>query len=164
MRVITHARRQRIDPAERIGYVAGVDPRLEQALRTTLARGPEARFVAVFGSQATGAARTDSDVDLAWLPVDPDVALGEELAMQAELTRVAEREVDLVRVDQASTLCRMEVARHGRLLVGSPASFSRFRAEAIGEYLDFEPALREATERFRRRLAGSGEHLEPGKG
>ncbi|MDO8349032.1 MAG: DUF86 domain-containing protein [Planctomycetota bacterium] len=32
----------------------------------------------------------------------------------------------------------------------------KFRAEAIGEFLDFEPALREASARFRRRVAAGG--------
>lgn len=146
--------RSHVDPRGRFGYGPGVDPRLEQALRTTLASGPACHFVALFGSRASGTDRADSDIDLAWLPVDPQVSLAAELALQADLTRVAGCEVDLVRLDRASTIVRHQVARDGRLLCGSAASFARFRAEAVGEYLDFEPALREATERFRRRLAG----------
>lgn len=75
-----------------------------------------------------------------------------ELDFQAELTRSAGRAVDLVRVDQASTLVRHEIARDGILLAGNRDAFVRFRAEAITEFLDFEPALRDASERFRRRL------------
>ncbi|MEO6597742.1 MAG: nucleotidyltransferase domain-containing protein [Planctomycetota bacterium] len=142
-----------IDRCYEVGYSLAVDPRVEQALRTCLGNVPSCHFVAVFGSQATGTAGTDSDIDLAWLPTDPDLALAEELALQAELTRVVGGDVDLVRVDRASTLLRMEVARHGTLVVGSAAAFARFRAEAIAEYLDYEPALHEASERFRRRLA-----------
>lgn len=136
-----------------------MEARLEQSLRTVWANGPSCHFVAVFGSFATGTATAGSDLDLAWLPTDPDLPLAEDLALQAELTRVAGREVDLVRVDRASTLLRMEVARDGRLFLGSSAAFTRFRAEAIAEFLDFEPALRAASERFRRRLAaGGGSH------
>jgi hypothetical protein len=69
------------------------------------------------------------------------------------LNRAAGREVDLERLDQASTLCKHEVASKGELLHGSRDELVRFQAEAIGEFLDFEPALRAASERFRRRLA-----------
>ena len=134
----------------------GVDARIEQAIQQVLAVSPVAHFVAVFGSRAKGRSRTDSDLDIAWLPVDRGVSLGDELQLQASLTRATGIEVDLVRVDQASTLCRFEVARDGLLVQGSRESFVRFRAEATAEYIDYEPVLREAGERFRRRLAAGG--------
>ncbi len=127
------------------------------ALTRALADGPPFRFLAVFGSFATGKDHAGSDVDIAWLPADRHLGLGDELALQVALARAAGRDVDLVRTDTASTLCRMEIARHGRLLAGDPDAFAAFRAAAIAEYLDFEPAFRAASERFRRRLAqGSG--------
>ncbi|MFY9343939.1 MAG: nucleotidyltransferase domain-containing protein [Planctomycetota bacterium] len=128
----------------------------DNGLHAAIAAGPPARFLALFGSQATGTAHAGSDIDVAWLPADTDISLGQELAFQAELTRMAGREVDLVRVDQTSTLCRMEIARHGILLAGDRSAFARFRAEAIAEFLDYEPAFRAASERFRRRLAAGG--------
>ncbi|MBK8979791.1 MAG: nucleotidyltransferase domain-containing protein [Planctomycetes bacterium] len=111
-----------------------------------------ARFVAVFGSRVTGGARPDSDVDVAWLPQDPDVTLAKELELQASLTATVRCDVDLVRVDRASTLCRMEIARHGELLCGDRDAWIAFRAAAIAEFLDFEPALRSASRRFAARL------------
>ncbi|HEX5051214.1 MAG TPA: nucleotidyltransferase domain-containing protein [Planctomycetota bacterium] len=150
-----------IDRAAGFDYALAVHDRVGRCLRTALADGPKSHFVAVFGSEATGTASADSDIDLAWLPADPELPLADELALQAELTRVAGREVDLVRLDRASTLLRFEVARDGALLAGSPGAFSRFRVEAIAEYLDYEPALRAASERFRRRLAAGGGPLRP---
>ncbi|MBL8752007.1 MAG: nucleotidyltransferase domain-containing protein [Planctomycetes bacterium] len=119
-------------------------------LQAAIARGPRAHFVALFGSAAKGGMRADSDVDIAWLPEDAHLPLSAELDFQAALTLAAGREVDPVRVDHASTLCRSEVARFGIQLAGQRASFVRFRAEAMAEFLDFEPALRDATERYRR--------------
>lgn len=133
-----------------------MDVRIEQALRQVLAASPPAHFVAVFGSRAKGLEHPGSDLDVAWLPADRTLALGDELQLQAELMRATGLEVDLVRVDQASTLCRFEVARDGRLVHGSRDSFVRFCAEAAAEYIDYEPVLREAGERFRRRLAAGG--------
>lgn len=121
-----------------------------------MAATPLAHFAVVFGSRAKGGARIESDLDVAWLPVDPEVSLGDELQLQVELTRATGLEVDLVRVDRASTLCRFEVARDGRLVHGARDSFVRFCAEAAAEYMDYEPAMRAAGERFRRRLAAGG--------
>ena len=125
---------------------------LRDRLIQAIGAGPPARIVVLFGSAATGKMRPDSDVDIAWLPVDGDLLLARELEFQVALTLAAGREVDLVRLDHASTLCRSEVARSGDLLSGDRPSFVKFRAEAIGEFLDFEPALREASARFRRRV------------
>lgn len=124
---------------------------------TTIAAGPPARLVVLFGSAARGHQHDHSDVDIGWIPADADVSLGAELTFQVNLTAAAGREVDLVRLDQASTVLRYEVARDGILLAGPRSEFVRFRAEAIGEYLDFAPALRDASERYRRAiLAGIG--------
>jgi len=62
-------------------------------------------------------------------------------------------EVDLVRIDQASTLLKHEIAAHGVLLLGSQEDYVRFRVEAISEWLDFAPALQHATVRYRRAIA-----------
>jgi predicted nucleotidyltransferase len=120
------------------------------SLQVAIANGPRAHFVALFGSAAKGVMRSDSDVDIAWLPIDRDLPLASELDFQSALTLAAGRDVDLVRLDHASTLLRNEVARSGIQLAGERAAFVRFRAEAIADFLDFEPALRDATERYRR--------------
>lgn len=117
--------------------------------------------MALFGSAAKGNLRVDSDIDIAWLPVDADLPLSAELDFQTSLTLAAGREVDLVRMDHASTLCRSEVARSGTQLAGDRSAFVRFRAEAIAEFLDFEPALRDATERYRRAVLAGARHPRP---
>lgn len=126
-----------------------------ERVRRAFDAGPKIRFAVLFGSRAKGEARDDSDFDIAWLPVDRDVELADELALQVALTRTLGREVDLVRTDRTSTICRMEIARDGQLVYGDQAAFTRFKVEATIEYLDFEPAFQEATELFRRRLAES---------
>ena len=64
----------------------------------------------LFGSAAKGRLRPDSDIDIGILP-SPDRVLGfdEELALAAELDKMLGGEVDLVRLDTASTLLRFEV-------------------------------------------------------
>ena len=129
------------------------DLALVGGLRVVLAAGPRLRLALLFGSAAAGELREGSDVDVAILPEDPGLPLAAELALQAQLSRVARREVDLVRLDRAPTLVKYQVARHGQLLLASDRfARSRFVAQAVSEYLDFEPALRRAQERFRLRL------------
>jgi predicted nucleotidyltransferase len=126
-------------------------------LAAALSAGPPLRFAMLFGSAAKETMRPDSDIDVAIYPKDPSLPLADELALQTELTRICGREVDLVRLDRAPTLVCWQVVRHGRLLVErEPFSVARFTARAVGDYLDFAPALDAAAETFRRRLVSRG--------
>jgi predicted nucleotidyltransferase len=125
-----------------------------EPLIAALQSGPSLRLAMLFGSIATGAFRPDSDVDVAIVPADPELSLADELDLQASLVRACARDVDLVRLDRASTLVKWQVARDGKVLLqSSPYEATRFVADAASEYLDFEPAFTRAAERFRQRLA-----------
>ena len=106
----------------------------------------------LFGSAAKGRLRPDSDIDIGILP-SPDRALGfdEELALAAELEQILGREVDLVRLDTASTLLRFEASQGRRLYEARPGSFADFVARALVEHEDLRPILlRCAAGMFRR--------------
>ena len=106
----------------------------------------------LFGSAASGRLRPDSDIDIGILwSVGRDMGLDEELALGADLEHVFGREIDLVRLDRASTLLRFEASR-GRCLYESRAgAFADFVARALLEYEDLRPILRRcATGMFRR--------------
>jgi predicted nucleotidyltransferase len=130
------------------------DPTVMSRLRTALAEGPELRLAVLFGSHATGRARADSDVDVALCFVRADVSLADELDLQLVLERAVGRTVDLVRLDEASTLVRWQIATCGVPIVAREHEWPRFQARAASEYADFRPAFEAAAERFRRRLAG----------
>ena len=123
-----------------------------------LCSGPPVRLAILFGSTARGTQRIDSDIDIGIVPEDPELSLNEELTLQTELSRVSGRQVDLVRLDRASTLLRWQVVRYGRALVEAvPFAAARFTADTVAEYLDFAPAFERAAENFRRGLtAGRG--------
>jgi predicted nucleotidyltransferase len=135
---------------------AGLLERLRQALHD----GPKLRLALLFGSHARNQARADSDVDVAILPADSQLALADELALQARLSSAAAREVDLVRLDHCYPAIRWRVANEGVLLLADPAfEASRFRARAGIEHADYAPQLRRAAEQFRRSVAqGRGAH------
>ncbi len=129
------------------------DPLIER-LAGVLRRGPALRLAVLFGSMAKGTDRPDSDVDVAVLPAADGWTTDGELDLAAELSRAAGREVDLVRLDRATTLLRAQIARDGvPILAAGPFEFARFRAQATAEYLDFAPVFAHHAERFRRRLA-----------
>jgi predicted nucleotidyltransferase len=107
-----------------------------------LMAGAGVELAVLFGSAAKGKLRPDSDIDIGIL-LSPARALGfeDELALGAELERILGREVDLVRLDTASTVLRFE-ASHGRCLYESrPGAFADFVARALVEYEDLRPIL-----------------------
>lgn len=142
-----------------LGIATGYPWRMEtgvlaERLRSVLAGGPPVRLALLFGSAARGALRPDSDVDIAVVFTEPDLTLSEELALQARLAKVAGREVDLVRLDRASSMLRWRVAKEGVVLLADPpVEAVRFRARAAIDHADMLPQLEHAQERIRQRLA-----------
>ena len=134
------------------------EPDLRLRLRQALATAVPLRLAVLFGSAARGTLRHDSDVDVGIIPSDPALSLRDELALQARLTAACSREVELVRLDRASTLLRWQAAIHGEPLLSSPPQeISRFRARAAVEHAELRIVRDPAAERFRRRLAGAPE-------
>ena len=106
----------------------------------------------LFGSAAKGRLRPDSDIDIGILTL-PDRALSfnEELALATELERLLGREVDLVRLDTASTLLRFEASQGRHLYEARVGAFADFVARALVEHEDLRPILlRCAAGMFRR--------------
>jgi predicted nucleotidyltransferase len=129
------------------------DPDLVARLRAALRRCPPVRLAILFGSSISRRTRPDSDVDVAILTgdVEPDYLL--EVTLSRELTLAARTEVDLIRIENASTLLKWQIATGGVLLVErSPHELARFRARAASEYIEYAPALAYYGELFRRRL------------
>jgi predicted nucleotidyltransferase len=129
------------------------DPDLVARLRAVLCTYPPVRLAILFGSAVSGRTRPDSDVDVAILTgeVEPDDSL--EVMLSRELTLAARTDVDLIRIENASTLLKWQIATGGVLLVQrSPHELARFRARAASEYIEYAPALAYYGEIFRRRL------------
>ncbi|MCC7541042.1 MAG: nucleotidyltransferase domain-containing protein [Deltaproteobacteria bacterium] len=115
------------------------------------------RLALLFGSTARGTARTDSDLDVAIVPADPDLPLAEELALEARLEHATGRPVEVVRADRAARAVAWRIARDGIVLFAdSPHAASRFRARIAIEHGDDAELRADAARRFRAALARSG--------
>ncbi len=132
-------------------YTPKVDPIISAALHVLVA-GPSLRLAVLFGSRAAGTARLGSDVDIAILPSDPELGLHAELELAAALSSALSAEVDLVRLDHASTLLRWEIARDGVPLVTTDHEWTRFRATAASDHAEIADGLAHAARLFQRRL------------
>lgn len=129
------------------------DETLVDRLKTVFAEERSIRLALLFGSEARGRSSTRSDVDIAILPVDPEIPLREELELQQRLELACGRNVDLVRIDRADVLLGWQIARDGVVLAAPDRrDLVRFLARAALDHADLEPMMTRAGETFRRRL------------
>ena len=121
--------------------------RLPDTLRDVLRDAfPQRRVLGawLYGSQATGRTRADSDIDIAVLcdaPLDP-VALfdaGGRIAAALGTT------VDLVDLRQAGGLLRVEATQHGKPLVPATTEADFFTTHAVADHAAFAANRRAAT-------------------
>lgn len=99
-------------------------------------------MLVLFGSQATGKAKTESDYDLAvlMLPIK-DIgknlsAYTETLFFLANVLGIAENKIDLTNLASASPLLQKEIFSEGRLLFGDTCEFASLKAAALRRYID----------------------------
>lgn len=76
---------------------------------------PDVRAIYVFGSEAAGKARPDSDIDIAFLPPIRYSPV-DRFAVAADIAAALHRDVDLVDLRSATTVMRMQVITRGRRL------------------------------------------------
>lgn len=136
--------------------MAAVDP--IPAIIRVVASMPAIRLAVLFGSVAKGRARVGSDLDLGVLFDQGEP--GDLAALRVRLEREAGRVVDLIDLASAAPLLRMEIGRHGRVLLEREAGeWALFRAHAMIDWWDWEPTARMMRETAARRLreeAGRG--------
>jgi predicted nucleotidyltransferase len=119
---------------------------VENDLRDFFALGaPGVVAVYLFGSEARGTARPDSDVDVALLYAkEPAETLDSpRLALEGDLERLLGRPVQVVVLNSAPADLVHRVLRDGRLLFEADRSARiAFEVAARNEYFDLLPVLR----------------------
>ena len=94
---------------------------------------PDIKIIYLFGSQATGNARADSDVDIAIMAtkaLDPV----ERWELSHQLAKTVGHDVDLIDLLQASTVLKMEIVRNGKLLYDAEATAGDFEMPTLSMY------------------------------
>lgn len=118
------------------------------ALIQVLAAESRIAYALVFGSSARGTAHAGSDLDIgvglvAGTRLEP-LELG---ALVSRLEQAAQRDVDLVLLDEAPPGVAYRAFRDGELVLERDhARLAERKARAILEYLDFEPVERALAE------------------
>lgn len=106
----------------------------------------------LYGSEAEGTARADSDIDLAALFRRRPQSL-EIFDARTDLEEVLRRDVDLVDLDQAPPILGMQVLKYGRLLVDrNPGRRHDAYGRILGLYEDVKILRRESEREAFRRL------------
>lgn len=111
----------------------------------------------LFGSQAAGTQRPDSDVDVAVL-AGRETGLLEEQRLVVRLAgALGVPEVDLVVLDRATLELRGRVVQEGRLVFSADeAARVAFEVRTRSEYFDFRPVLQAQTRRYLSQVARHG--------
>lgn len=114
---------------------------LAAKLREALARRADVRFAILFGSCATKGPDQARDVDVAVRLRAPLSLMGLG-ALELELEDAVGKEVDVVDVDEASTVLRWEILRTGRVVdARDEEALHAFRVYVPLEYADLRPYL-----------------------
>ncbi len=122
-----------------------MDSEAEKRLRSFFAEERNVRLAFLMGSFAKGTARPDSDVDVAVLfgrSFVPD----DVLDMKGRLEKLLERDVDLVVLDRAGPVIRMQALKTGILLVSEKGAYEEFFTATVNEYDDLKYNRREIEE------------------
>lgn len=106
----------------------------EDIVRSLREEVPGLAAVYRFGSSVDGGERRDSDVDIAYL-AGPALDSLRRFSIQERLALRLHRDVDLVDLGRASTVMRMQVVSHGRLLFDQdPAARGAFEDYVFSAY------------------------------
>ena len=117
-----------------------------------IARTHELDLVVLFGSRATGRARSDSDVDIAAHSRRGPLDLRQRMDLQAALRRVYDADIDLVDLMRADPLLLKQIFACAIPLFEEPGRFYAARLHAFHRYQDYRPFLRLERRAVRRAL------------
>ncbi len=109
------------------------------ALNASLSGDRRLKYALLFGSAATRGPDVARDVDIA---ISTSVSLGlmDRMRLATEVERATGHPVDIVDLEEASTLLRREVLRDGRIIVvNEPDALLAFKARVPIEWADLEP-------------------------
>uniref|UniRef100_A0A832GPA5 Nucleotidyltransferase domain-containing protein n=1 Tax=Caldimicrobium thiodismutans TaxID=1653476 RepID=A0A832GPA5_9BACT len=112
----------------------GVDEKLIEALTEHLKAHPAIEFAILFGSQAQGKAKSESDLDIA-IYLNRTLSLEEYLILNLQLEEISGREEDLIILNEAYPLLKHQVMKNRKVLfICNFDLYADFREKTIDEY------------------------------
>jgi predicted nucleotidyltransferase len=111
--------------------------------------------VYLFGSQARGQEKKDSDIDIAVLLENNYTEKSGEIKVEfyEELIKAGLDNIDLVILNQASALLKYEVVKENYLLYKKEEfDAASYQSLTIRKYLDFEYYLKQNQQKFKERI------------
>jgi uncharacterized protein len=127
---------------------------ISASLRSALAGRADVRVAVLFGSQARGTAREDSDVDVAVDAPEADL-----LALGATLAAAVGREVDVVALEDATIPLLEHLVRDGAVVhEGHPGDGALWRSRALASLETDRPWFSRMCEAWLTRVKDRGLH------
>lgn len=108
---------------------------LLKALENTLPG--QVSFAYLFGSQATGQARPDSDIDLALFP-EPNIPPEDIWNAAQSLASQLNCDIDLINLREANTVLRFQIVSEGKLLFDKHNQAPGFEVDTFRMYQDLQ--------------------------
>lgn len=114
-----------------------MDEKLIEALTEHLKAHPAIEFAILFGSQAHGKAKSESDLDIT-IYLNRALSLEEYLILNLQLEKISGREVDLIILNEAYPLLKHQVMKNRKVLfIRNFDLYADFREKTIDEYQEF---------------------------
>lgn len=125
----------------------------DDCIRRLLERRQDIRLAVLFGSLAKGAARSDSDIDLA-VGADQPLDAGEKMQLIMELAEATGRPVDLVDFYTVGEPLLGQILAGGRRILGDDFRYARIVIRHLFNQADFMPYRRRILQERRRTWIG----------
>jgi predicted nucleotidyltransferase len=122
-------------------------------VQSTLGRYGGLELAFVFGSVARGAARADSDLDVAVQAAQP-LDHSQKLALIGELAEATGRAVDLIDLRTVGEPLLGQILTHGHRLLGSAEAHGRLLSRHLIDAADFLPYAQRILDERRRAWIG----------
>jgi uncharacterized protein len=96
-------------------------------------------FALLFGSSITDRFTNNSDIDIGIYCKEHSMTFEHRLALLGELEASINREIDLILLNTSDIIITMQIIANGKLIINNnPGLFTLFKAQKIGEYIDFK--------------------------